>query len=291
MKKYLEEDRQLAAWLRSCAEFGSGQWLNSIPALQEFKAKPEVFQVMMMLRIGMLMPHATIEEVPKCPCSPSALHSQRIESGSHYMTSCKMNQLVQVRNERHHELRDNVYAMSKEAGIKPRHRFQHEAAGLMGGKSKAKPADVQVESDVQGGKDRALDVCVADPRSAGSIHGGSADVPLIAAKRMSERKHNEYRAQSIAAGAGIIPVKKVPLPVEASGAWGVEMKAYFKELKGKHRSSKKDNYIRAGVPHTFAAFTFYQYWPQRISFAIARATAEMVLEGLHRSRKFVSLVA
>ena len=62
-------------------------------------------------------------------------------------------------------------------------------------------------------------------------------------------------------------------------------------LKSKHRLLKKENYIRAGLPHTHTAFTFCQFWPQKISFMINRATAQMVLEGLHRSRKFVSLVA
>lgn len=291
LDKFLVENRQLAAWFRSCGEFGSGQWLNAVATLDCFKAKPEVFQVMFMLRIGMLMPHASSEEIPRCPCSPHAVHSQRIQSGSHFMTSCKMGPLVEMRNERHHELRDSVYAMSKEAGVQPRHRFQHEPQGLAGGWSRGKPADVQVEAAVEGGKDRALDVCVADPRSAGSMHGGAADASLVAARRMSERKLNEYKAHLNSYGAGIIPVTKVPLPVEASGAWGAELKAYWKELKTKHRLLKKENYIRAGLPHTHTAFTFCQFWPQKISFGINRATAHMVLEGLHRSRKFVSLVA
>ena len=123
------------------------------------------------------------------------------------------------------------------------------------------------------------------------MHGGAADASLVAAKRMSERKLNEYKAHLLSYGAGVIPVTKVPLPVEASGAWGAELKTYWKELKSKHRLLKKENYIRAGLPHTHSAFTFCQFWPQKVSFAINRATAEMVLEGLHRSREFVSLVA
>ena len=50
----------------------------------------------------------------------------------------------------------------------------------------------------------------------------------------------------------------------------------------------KKNYIRAGLPYTFTAFTYQQFWPQKISFEIAKFTAKMVIEGLAKARSLNS---
>ena len=49
---------------------------------------------------------------------------------------------------------------------------------------------------------------------------------------------------------------------------------------------QKDVYIRPGLPCTFTAFTYSQYWPQRMSFAISKFTAKMVcMDGLFRANR------
>ena len=90
------------------------------------------------------------------------------------------------------------------------------------------------------------------------------------------------------AGGIVVSVDKVPLSVESSGAWSKEFRALWKELKSLHRSNNNESYIRQGKPHTWSAFTFAQYWPQRISFMINRTTARMVMDGLKASRIFIS---
>ena len=94
-----------------------------------------------------------------------------------------------------------------------------------------------------------------------------------------------------AAGPGVIDVEKVPLTMESSGAWGAGLKAFWKELKAKHKALKRENYIRLGIPYTWSAFTFTQYWPQRLSFAVAKHTAQMVIEGLNRARHTAAIAA
>ena len=73
--------------------------------------------------------------------------------------------------------------------------------------------------------------------------------------------------------------EKIPLSFESSGAFGDNMKILWAELKARHSKIQKEDYIRAGLPYTFTAFTFSQYWPQKISFAISKFTARMVMDG------------
>jgi hypothetical protein len=61
-------------------------------------------------------------------------------------------------------------------------------------------------------------------------------------------------------GIGTFEVKKVPLSFESSGAWGPEMLLLWEEFKDEYKQLKKENYIRQGLPCTFTAFTFGQYW-------------------------------
>ena len=286
LDKLMRVDRQKAAWLRSCASFGSGSWLHSVPSIEAFQCDKEEFRMMLMIRLGIKQCHATPQEIPRCACS--AVHSQRIASGSHYHTSC--NAVAKQRNDRHHAFRNLVYKMCQEAGLKPRHRYNHEPAGLAGGSSNARPADVLVPPSAarNNGLDRALDTVVCDPQAAASIEGKSYLKALVATQLAGKQKMDEFEAHRNAVGPGVVSVDKVPLSVESSGAWGKELRALWKELKSLHRSNNNESYIRQGKPHTWSAFTFAQHWPQRISFMINRTTARMVMDGLKASRIFLS---
>jgi hypothetical protein len=87
-------------------------------------------------------------------------------------------------------------------------------------------------------------------------------------------------------GPGGIPLEKVSLSIESSGAWGPEFKKLWCELKAAQKELKLENYIRMGLPSTWTAFTYSQWWPQKVSFAIARMTAQMVIAGLRKARRF-----
>ena len=86
----------------------------------------------------------------------------------------------------------------------------------------------------------------------------------------------------------MVPVEKIPLSIESTGSWGPQLKALWSEFKGIHNFLDKKNYIRAGKPYTFTAFTYHQFWPQKISFEIAKLTARMVIEGLAKARSLNS---
>ena len=56
--------------------------------------------------------------------------------------------------------------------------------------------------------------------------------------------------------------------------WG-ELKGRFKELGGEYTIDK--------CRKTWSAFTPYQWYPQRISFAVAKLTARLVIAGVKSS--------
>ena len=92
---------------------------------------------------------------------------------------------------------------------------------------------------------------------------GAANWGITAAKISDTSKLRAHRALIASKGPGIFPYEKIPLSFESSGAFGESMKILWAELKARHNKIQKEDYIRAGLPYTFTAFTFSQYWPQR----------------------------
>ena len=111
---------------------------------------------------------------------------------------------------------------------------------------------------------------------------------MVATELADKQKLDSFEAHRGEHGPGVVSVDKVPLSIESSGAFGSNLRALWKELKRRHKQEEKENYIRLGKPYTWSAFTFAQYWPQRISFLINKATARIVMDGLKRSRTFLS---
>ena len=118
---------------------------------------------------------------------------------------------------------------------------------------------------------------------------GAANYKLTAAILSDKAKHAAFKALTATVGVGMYQVAKVPLSFESSGAWGPEMIKLWSEFKAVYKGLRRENYIRQGLPCTFTAFTFGQYWPQRISFAIARHTARMVMDGLYRAKRLAGV--
>jgi hypothetical protein len=285
-------DLEWAAWLKSCAQFGSGTWLHSVPTLDCFQCTDDEFCVMMRLRLKMDMLAASALAVPECKCG--AAHSARVENGGHYHCGCSA--VSALRTARHDRVRDDVFHLCKESGFGD---VRLEPNGLAGDGSFARPADVLIpavkgKAGVRSARDRyrSLDVVVCDPCSAANIAEGSASYSLIAAKSADESKMKAHGFLMASAGVGFLPTEKVPLSVESSGAWGLGLRELWKEAKLMHREHTGGlSYARQGKPFTWTAFSFEQYWPQRISFAVARFTAQMVIGGLGRSRRFLRVGA
>ena len=136
----------------------------------------------------------------------------------------------------------------------------------------------------------ALDVVITYPCSESAMAKGAANWGLTAAKISDASKLRAHNALIASKGPGIFPYEKIPLSFESSGAFGDNMKILWAELKARHSKIQKEDYIRAGLPYTFTAFTFSQYWPQRISFAISKFTARMVMDGLFRAKGRIPLL-
>ena len=134
-----------------------------------------------------------------------------------------------------------------------------------------------------GGKSRAMDVVVCDPRSVSSMEVNPDKVPLAAAGQKERKKVLDHQKKIAQYGLGIISFEKVPAAFESSGAWGKSMLALWVDTKAAAKVAKLENYVLAEKEHTWSAFTFHQMVPQKISFAIAKWTARGVLRGLTSS--------
>ena len=78
--------------------------------------------------------------------------------------------------------------------------------------------------------------------------------------------------------------KLVPFAFESSGAWSAQGKELWKELVAIYKALHSENYIKQGLPHTHAAFTFQQMVPQRLSFEVNYWSARGSIEAIRRSR-------
>lgn len=153
--------------------------------------------------------------------------------------------------------------------------------------SSARPADVYLPphgSDVQG-EFRAIDYTGCDPRSNSSIINSLSDkVPLAATLDAEDSKRRKHRDMLRSNGFNYESFKLVPCAFESSGAWSAQCKALWKELLAVYKSTKQVNYIRQGSKHTWAAFTFQQMIPQRLSFQVNYWSARGSIEAIRRSR-------
>ena len=221
--------------------------------------------------------------VPSCCNKP---FSNAIASGGHYHSACLL--CAKERTERHDYVRDCILRMTKEAGMTPR----LGANGLVGSNSNSRPADVLIEPPELDQGYRALDVVITYPCSESAMAKGAANWSLTAAKISDTSKLRAHKALISSKRPGIFPYEKIPLSFESSGAFGDNMKILWAELKARHNKIQKEDYIRAGLPYTFTAFmiTFSQYWPQRISFAMSKFIARMVMDGLFRAKGRIPLL-
>jgi hypothetical protein len=167
----------------------------------------------------MVMPVASALDIPMCKCG--APYDSRLEDGGHYHSSCSA--VSALRTARHNGARDDVARFCKEAGFGD---VRLEPNGLVGDGSAARPADVLIpavegKSGMPFARDRyrSLDVVVCDPCSAASIADGVASYSLIAAKAAAESKMKAHNFMIASCGVGFMPVEKIPLPLESSGAW------------------------------------------------------------------------
>jgi hypothetical protein len=79
-------DRAGAAFLRSCTEFGSGQWLHAVPLLHYFTATPAEWQMMWNTRLGVEAVNA--QAVARCKCGVLAAGNNiLLAAGKHLLAA------------------------------------------------------------------------------------------------------------------------------------------------------------------------------------------------------------
>ena len=84
---------------------------------------------------------------------------------------------------------------------------------------------------------------------------------------------------------GISPSLVLWLPqIQSSGAFGKTALKVWDRLKYVAAEVGLDNYVVAGKPFTWSAFTFEQMIPQKVSWVIMRQNANAIIQGAQRSR-------
>jgi hypothetical protein len=122
----------------------------------------------------------------------------------------------------------------------------------------------------------AVDVAITDCRTDKALELYADVVSLAAATAKETKKRSAHRAMMAQHGVGLLQFDKVPFLCEKALKLGPWPKAKARELK-------LENYVMAEKQHTGSALTFEQVCPQKISFAIAKFTARVVIQGLARS--------
>jgi hypothetical protein len=280
LKEILREvslvDRRHEAWIRSCARFGSGQWLHVLPQMKCFVADADEYRVMLCTRLLVPMARTAFAEMPRCACGEP--HEAGFVSGNHWHSKCKSGKVLQCIMARHDAVRDDLASAGTEVGW----HVEKELLGLYAD-SKGRPADVLFPPLKPGGRHRAVDVVVCDPRSVSSMLVNPDKVPLAAAGMKERKKLLDHQKKMATHGPGIVTFEKVPAAFESSGAWGKSMLEVWVGLKAAAKKAKLQNYVLSHREHTWSAFTFSQMIPQRISFNVAKWTARAVLRGMSAS--------
>jgi hypothetical protein len=271
-------DRAGAAFLRSCTQFGSGQWLHAVPMLHYFAATPAEWQMMWNTRLGVEVANA--QAVARCKCG--VLADVSFLSGAHWHCKCKAHGVAWCVHKRHDVVVDILAECATELGL----THETEVLGLYAD-SQGRPADILLPPADDTGRnvDRAVDVAITDCQTDKALELYSDVVSLAAATAKETKKRSDHRAMMAKHGVGLLQFDKVPFVLETSGAFGKEALKLWACLKAKAHQLKLENYVMAEKQHTWSAFTFQQMYPQRISFAVAKFTARAVIQGLVRSQR------
>ena len=146
--------------------------------------------------------------------------------------------------------------------------------------SNARPADVLVTEVTN----YALDFVVANPRSKNAISKGSDKCSLLAADLAEKVKEADHIKMVNQFGLGFLDFQKFGVAFESSGAFGKTALKVWDRLKYVAAEVGLDNYVVAGKPFTWSAFTFEQMVPQKVSWVIMRQNANAIIQGAQRSR-------
>ena len=175
------------------------------------------------------------------------------------------------RIERHDNMTREVRSMLQNAGctVPPREpRAQVVGLGNGGG-------DIEVRGINKQGHIEVYDVQITHPQLPSNLQAGSARVPRAAITKEEDSKRNKYEAAYQSAN-----IVFRPLVWEVPGGFSdiiIKLISRCAKLAG--------NQLPTGVAQTWTTTKFSQYWMQRLSVALQRNTARMVLQAVARLQR------
>jgi hypothetical protein len=266
------ESRSHEAWIRSCENFGASLWIRAVPSIEFFKVTSQVYAVMLQYYMAVSLPFVNSASVPRCGCDNQAF-DESLQFGFHWDSLCAQQNVF--RGHRHDLVRDIFYRAYKEVGAAS---VIKEPLGLYAN-SNARPADILVTEVTN----YALDFVVTNPRSKTAISKGSDKCSLLAADMAEKAKEDAHVKMVDQFGLGFLDFQKFGVAFESSGAFGKTALKVWDRLKYMAAEVGLDNYVVAGKPCTWSAFTFEQMIPQKVSWVIMRQNANAIVQGVQRS--------
>ena len=161
-------------------------------------------------------------------------------TGAHWHTRCKCGRVWSCVIRRH----DVVVDILAEAGRELEWDVEKELGGLYLD-SKGRPADILFPRPTAAALPRAVDVVVCDPRSESAMKANPDKTPLAAAALKERKKMADHLKRLALLGPGIVSFDKVAFAIESSGAWGKVALDLWKNMKGRAKEIKLENYVRS----------------------------------------------
>ena len=135
--------------------------------------------------------------------------------------------------------------------------------------------DIEVRGINKQGHIEVYDVQITHPQLPSNLQAGSARIPRAAITKEEENKRGKYEATYQSAN-----IVFRPLVWEVPGGFSDII------LKLISRCAKlTGNQLPTGVAQTWTTTKFSQYWTQRLSVALQRNTARMVLQAVARLQR------
>ena len=218
--------------------------------------------------------------VTVCKCKAIGDHS--FMKGRHWMTVCSHSWRIWC----HNKVRDIIAEMYKSLHIPA----ETEVSGRythINSHGEVRPADVLPSQSATGADmEQALDVAITDPTMKTALDVKSDRFPLSAAKDREGKKISEFRPMMREAAEAGAPIEKIPLVMETTGAFGIRMQKWWKEMKkleAEFRSGRPLSLQDQGLEHTWSANVWSTFQRQKLSMGVARLQAEGIIKKISQN--------
>ena len=250
----LPDDVRNKARIMSQSEAGSSGYLAAIPSDGSLTLEDDEMAVSVRMQLGLRPLSQDKDTCPQC---------LKGDQEAHHVLHC----VAKSSMNRHDALRDDLVVMAKEAGFQ-RVQVERLVKDNVCVKSKLR-SDIRINDYPKLNVTCDMDLTVVDPQADTYIQGGSARHGLRAATMAAKRKISKYKVACAAINHSFVPV-----PIESTGAMGLEMLRFVRACQGK--AGKKYCSYSHHVT-TWMSNSFSKYWVQRLSINLHRSNARAIL--------------